>query len=146
MAEPHEILADLLQTVNRGIWDNIRGVVHEHRLPVVSMVVMRQIGHEPGITIGELSRRTGVAKSHISNTVESLAQKGLIEKRPDPADQRLVRVFPTEQAEARHRQIHAEIKSQLSEVLASVPPEKVAALIDGLQALKAALEERKGAN
>lgn len=144
MAEPHEILADLLQTVNRGIWEYIRGIVHEYRLPMISMVIMGSIRKEPGITIGELSRRTEMAKSHISNTVESLAQQGLVEKRPDPDDQRLVRVFPTEQAEARYRQMHADIQRQLSRVLVAVSPEKVEALIDGLQSLKAALEARKG--
>ena len=143
MAEAAEVLAELLQSVNRDIYENIREVLHAGNLPAISLMVLREVRQAPGITVGEVARHSRMAKSHISKTVESLSRQGLIEKRSDPTDQRLVRVYLTAQAETRFQEVRQKVLQQLSKVMAKVPPEKVAVLIEGLQTLKAALAERK---
>lgn len=119
----------------------MRGALHERGLPVVSMIVLHHVREEIGLTISDLSRRTGIAKSHISNTVESLCRDGLLEKRQDATDQRLMRVFPTDRFEAYFRELEAQIHQHLSAAMAGVPDDKVHTLLEGLRTLRDVLEE-----
>ena len=140
MAEPPEILEGLLKAVNRGLFDLAQDVLHQYGLPASGIAVMSQILRVPGTTVSEVARRTGMAKSHVSKTVESLSEVGFLEKRPDPSDQRLVRIHATEQAEMRFREMQTAMRHRLSAVISSLPDQKVDAIIDGLKALHAALE------
>ena len=55
---PHEMLIDLLREVNRGIGKYVREILAEHDIPVTNMIMARQIGKAPGITISALARKT----------------------------------------------------------------------------------------
>lgn len=139
VADRLETLILLLGEVNKAMFRQVRGFVHESKFSKPAMSIVGHIMHDPGTTVSELSRRTGVAKSHVSKTVESLAEAGFIEKRPDPADQRLVRLYVGERAGEHFREMEAAIKQHLSNALARLPEQSVEAIIDGLQSLKAAL-------
>jgi DNA-binding MarR family transcriptional regulator len=143
MAERHEELVELLQAVNRGIYEQIKDVLAKHGLPSASMVVMHHVHKEQGITISELSRRTGLAKSHVSKTIDSLTEQGFIEKRPDPADHRLVRLHTTEQADQHFGQMQGDLRARLSGVVAALPDDKVDAVIQALQVLRGVLAEER---
>jgi len=141
MTERQEEFAELLHAVQRGIHEQIRDVLEAHRLPPASMAVMRQVHREQGITVSEISRRTGLVKSHISRTVDSLVEQGFLEKRPDSQDQRLIRLYTTEQASAHFDRMKTEIRKRLSAIIATLPEEKVRAMMDGLRALRTVLEQ-----
>jgi DNA-binding MarR family transcriptional regulator len=141
MPDRYEELHRLLRGVNRGVFHLARDMLHGHGLPPHSMAVMRLIFHNPGITVSELSRETGMAKSYTSKTIESLAAAGILEKRKDPADQRVLRIHPTEAARAHYREVHAAIEARLAAIIATLPTEKVDALIDGLHMLQGALDK-----
>ncbi|HLS89981.1 MAG TPA: MarR family winged helix-turn-helix transcriptional regulator [Limnochordia bacterium] len=88
----------LWRHVNR----EMRGLLHragrEFEMPPFSFMLLRHIKEEPGITLSELARRVGAAKSHTSTTIEQLVQEGYVEKRADPSDQRVLRLHATEAA------------------------------------------------
>jgi len=140
LAERFELLTSLLKGVNRGVHELAKGIIHGHALAPPSLMVMRRVFEDPGITVSELSRQTSMAKSHVSRTVESLTQAGLLEKRADPSDHRLLRIHPTGTAEAHFRQMHSAVRRRFAAVISTLPDEKVDALIEGLQAVQAALE------
>ncbi|KKM11126.1 hypothetical protein SY88_10370 [Clostridiales bacterium PH28_bin88] len=144
MAERHEEFLELLHAVHRGLFEQIKDVLDKYGLPPASRAVMRQVHHNQGITVSEVSRRTGMVKSHVSKTVDSLVEQGFLEKRPDPSDQRLIRLYITEKAGEHFGQIQVEIRHRLSEVIAEFPEEKIEAITDGLRTLKAILEQGKG--
>lgn len=141
MAERHEVLVELLQAVNRGMFDQIKDLLDKYGFPAASMLIMHQIKDHQGITLSEVSRRTGLAKSHVSKTIDGLAAQGIVEKRPDASDQRLVRLHTTEQAALHFGPMRAEIRQRLSALVALLPEEKVDSVVDGLQALKAVLAQ-----
>ncbi|MGE5485915.1 MAG: MarR family winged helix-turn-helix transcriptional regulator [Ignavibacteriales bacterium] len=143
MAERLEVLRRLLKVVNRDVFDLTRDVFHRFGLPAPGMVVLAQAVESPGATISEIARRTGIAKSHISKTVEHLAEQGFLEKRPDPSDQRLVRIYATEKAERRSRQVEAAIREGLLTALSGLPSDRVEGVIDGLRVLHEALARGK---
>lgn len=138
------MLADLLHEVHRKVAEQMRGLLQGHEIPPTFMMIGRVLGAEPGITVSELARRTGIAKSHVSNTIDDLARRGWVEKRADPGDQRLLRLYLSRSATDNWTQIRASMRARLAELVAEIPEEKTAALIDGLQALKELLDRTPG--
>lgn len=149
MADRHEELLELLHSVNRTIFDQIKDIFERHGIPSATIAIMHQIRRDEGITVSELARRTSIVKSHVSKTVEGLVEQGLVEKRTDPADQRLIRLHTTEKALTHfgprsNSGPQTEIRERLSTIVAAMPDEQVAALTDGLRSLKAVLDQRQG--
>src|SRR5690606_41002054 len=70
-------------TLFRSLWRHVnremRGLLHragrEFEMPPFSFMLLRHIKEEPGITLSELARRVGAAKSHTSTTIEQLVQE-----------------------------------------------------------------------
>jgi DNA-binding MarR family transcriptional regulator len=143
MSLQQELLIELLQEVNRGLGEQRRKICAKHKLPVTTMIVVRHIKKEPGITISELARRTGIAKSHISNIIEEFSQRGWVEKRNDPGDQRLLRLFLSTVAMEQVELVRADIKKHISGLVSNISETRKAELIEGLREIKAALEQAK---
>jgi DNA-binding MarR family transcriptional regulator len=140
VADRFDELHALLRDLNRGFHILARGVLDRRVLPPPSLSVLRHVFDSPGLTVSEIARQTGMAKSYVSRTVESLCQTGLLAKSSDPVDQRLVRIHPTPQARADFQRMHAAVRSRFASVISRLPDEKADALIDGLRALQAAIE------
>jgi DNA-binding MarR family transcriptional regulator len=129
----------LWRSVSHAMFDIIKQTVQEQALPAQFVGMMHQVLSRDGVTVSELARRTGLAKSHISKTIDRLTEMGLVEKRPDPQDRRLVRIYPTDLSRSLFREVHQRVMTQWTNVIASMPPDKVDALVAGLRALETAL-------
>lgn len=144
MSHNHEMLADLLHEVNRKVAERMRGLLQGHEIPHAFMMIGRVLREEPGITVSELARRTGVAKSHVSNTIDELTRRGWVEKHADPGDQRLLHLYLSQSATDHWNQVRASMRAKLADLVAEIPEEKTAALVDGLQALRELLDRTPG--
>ncbi len=74
-------------------------------LPAGALIVMRDVLTHPGSSISDITARTGLPQSHVSESVNKLRVKGIAEINADPADRRrtLVRLTDTSQEQvARH--------------------------------------------
>jgi DNA-binding MarR family transcriptional regulator len=74
-------------------------------LPAGALIVMRDILTHPCSSISDITARTGLPQSHVSESVNKLRVKGIAEINADPADRRrtLVRLTATSQDQvARH--------------------------------------------
>lgn len=140
MPDQLTILEALLRDVNRGLFEMARRIKQQTGLPPLSMRVIGSILSVPGTTVSEIARQTGLAKSHVSQTVARLSELGFVEKRPDPADQRLVRIYPTATAREPLMQMRRAMREQLSTALGVISEGQGTAVIDGLRVLKEALD------
>lgn len=131
----------LWRSVTGALFGMVRQTALEQGLPAQFMGMMHKLLASDGVTVSELARRTGLAKSHVSKTVDRLAQMGLAEKLRDGADRRLVRVAATADARERFRQVHGMALQRWAGLVAAMPPDQVQALVSGLRALEAALAE-----
>jgi DNA-binding MarR family transcriptional regulator len=68
-------------------------------LPAGALIVMRDVLTHPGSSISDITARTGLPQSHVSESVNKLRVKGIAEINADPADRRrtLVRLAATSQ-------------------------------------------------
>jgi MarR family transcriptional regulator, organic hydroperoxide resistance regulator len=66
-----------------------------HRVRVGQHIVLSVLWEEDGLTPGEIARRLGATTPTIVNTATRMEEAGLVARRPDPADARLVRLHLT---------------------------------------------------
>jgi MarR family transcriptional regulator for hemolysin len=66
-----------------------------HGVRVGQHIVLNALWDQDGLTPGEIARRLGTTTPTIVNTATRMEEAGLVARRPDPADARLVRLLLT---------------------------------------------------
>jgi MarR family transcriptional regulator for hemolysin len=140
MAETRAEIGALWWEISRQMHERFRQSFREYAMQPMGMGILRQVAHEPGVTVSELARRLHTVKSHVSKLVDQLIQQGYLEKRPDPADQRLIRIYPTQASLDMKAALESRARAIWAEVLADLPQAQVDEVVRGLQILRAALE------
>jgi DNA-binding MarR family transcriptional regulator len=69
-----------------------------HGVRVGQHIVLSVLWEQDGLTPGEIARRLAVATPTIVNTATRMEEAGLLARRPDPDDARLVRLYLTPHA------------------------------------------------
>ncbi len=76
--------------------DQVYGqVVEPLGLTVIEWYILRALYQQDGQHASELARAVGRAATSFTPILDKLQHKGLIERRPDPADRRAVRIYLT---------------------------------------------------
>jgi len=78
-----------------------------HGVRVGQHIVLTVLWEHDGLAPGEIARRLGVATATIVNTATRMAEAGLIARRPDPADARLVRLYLTDRGRSAREPVRA---------------------------------------
>ena len=138
-----EEVADLLRDVSRELREHVARQGEAQGFPRFSrrLPIIREVLHDPGITVNELARRTRMVKSQVSMLVTALESEGLVSKRPDPQDQRLVRLFPTDEGTARAERWRTAYRAMLARTVRTLSDDESEHLLDGLRALQRALAD-----
>jgi len=71
---------------------------------------LRHLDHEDGVTQLELSRKVHLSAPTVSVTLAKMERDNLLIRRQDTKDQRIVRVFLTEEGRRVNHRIHMEIQ------------------------------------
>jgi DNA-binding MarR family transcriptional regulator len=112
--------------------------------PTVAGMVLADVFAHPGSSISEITSRTGMPQSHVSETVARLREQGTVESFPDPADRRRTLVRVTAQhPENVMRAALIPVDGALTAALGEVSPEEAADIIKTLEALAARLRPGK---
>lgn len=138
-------IAHLWQRVNRQLYERLRETAQLYDLTPVSYQVIRHIERAPGITLSDLARSISSAKGHTSTIVEQLARAGLVEKRTDPSDQRLIRLHLTDRARETLEQMNRRSESIWSDVFAGFSDEELEQFARTLRTLWQVLEAMNNA-
>lgn len=140
MSDPRMEIGELWRRVNRATHDRFRLAFHSCGQPMGALFLLRRINSHPGVTVSELARQTEMVKSHVSKLVDQLCQQGFVEKRPDQADQRLVRIHATDAGERMMTEMEATAHASWMGVVNEVPEGQLGAVMQGLSLLLEALE------
>src|ERR1700754_4781224 len=71
-----------------------------HGVRIGQNLVLEVLWQDDGLTPGELATRMGVTTPTVVNTADRMAAAGLLARRPDPRDGRLVRLYLTAKGRA----------------------------------------------
>ncbi|GAA2384524.1 MarR family transcriptional regulator [Dactylosporangium salmoneum] len=105
----------------------------EHGVRIGQNLVLEVLWDGDGLSPGELAARLQVATPTVVNTATRMEKDGLVERRPDPADRRVVRLYLTEKGRAAQEPI-ARARRRLAEhALATLDEGERAALAASLQ-------------
>jgi DNA-binding MarR family transcriptional regulator len=142
-ASPEEGAAEifaLLGTLGRRAARHLTQCGGAPELPGVSWMLLHQLRREPGQTVSGLARACGLSKSRISVLADDLAGRGLVEKRPDAGDQRVLRLYLTAAAEGLWRP--AAVQEGLTTLVADLDPAERQQLLAALRKMRAGAERR----
>ena len=78
-----------------------------HGVRVGQHIVLTVLWEQDGLTPGEIARRLGSATPTVVNTATRMEEAGLVVRRPDPADARLVRLCEVAQSTAYGKRLSA---------------------------------------
>jgi DNA-binding MarR family transcriptional regulator len=99
------------------------------------LAALRRAGEPYALSPGRLIRETLVTSGTMTNRVDRLAARGLVERRPDPRDRRGVQVRLTEAGRRTVDGALADLLSRERDLLAGLDPEHQHRLADLLRAL-----------
>ncbi|QAA76320.1 MAG: Transcriptional regulator, MarR family [Candidatus Bipolaricaulis sibiricus] len=134
-----ERLGHLLMQVSKLLRDRVHTRMEGIGLSRGQGFILFRLGHEDGLPQTELARQTMVRPATLTEVLQRMESAGLVERRPDPADGRVSRVFLTPQGEAARRQaeeIWRELEADLNAIMTA---EERAALRVLLGKLRSAL-------
>ena len=145
-AAPRRDLAAMVVPLGRALVAAEEPVLRAHQVSMWGYVVLNALAEQPARTpsIRTPSIRTqaalalaiGADKSRIIGVLDELQQRGLIERRPDPADRRVHLLALTEAGGRLRESVRAAIQRQEEErVLAVLPEGDRAAFIRALRVL-----------
>jgi DNA-binding MarR family transcriptional regulator len=84
-----------LAGIRRAMRQELEAEYAKGNVTLPQKAVMQIVVQTPGITLKDLSHAVSLAHSTVSGIVDRLESRGLIERRPDPADRRLSRLYPS---------------------------------------------------
>lgn len=108
-------------------------------LPPTELEVLRHVTTHPGASVGDAAQALGLRASNASAAVRGLAERGLLDRRPDPDDGRVVRLHPSGRAEEHRRMIEGAWARVLGDAMAPVAPEDVERLLAAAEVLEQVL-------
>ncbi len=150
------VTADAQQALS--VWVRLAGLYHtvlpvargsvgpELTLPQFDVLAQLARCEREGLecTPGALSRLLLVTAGNVSGLVERLAVRGLIERIPDPADRRRVRLRLTARGRRDYKRARDRHAQALADRLAVLPPAAVTRLRDALGEWRAVFEAEAG--
>jgi DNA-binding MarR family transcriptional regulator len=105
------------------------------------MAAVVALARRPGATMSELAAALGVGRAATSELVERLVQKGVVQRVPDAADRRAVRLDLSPRARALAATMQAGWRAEVGAAFDDTPGLDPAALVAFLETL---LERMKG--
>jgi len=139
----YEQLAELLHDINRGMGKYARDIFAANDIPFSLLMISKHIKAEPGITVSEMARRTGIAKSHISNQIRKLEERGWVEKRLDVNDQRIIRLYLSKKGVSEMVLLGGKIRQQFSSLLSAIPQQRAQELAADLAEIKIVIDKHR---
>lgn len=135
---PQQVL-EQLRVVLRAAQRHSALIEKQAGLPGAQMWALQEIVDSPGLRVGDLAGRMSLHPSTTSNLLERLESGGWVSKSRNSADQRVVRLFPTDAGRKLVTQSPTPKRGLLPEVLGTMPSDDLAQVYAGLQALVARL-------
>jgi len=135
-------LVNLLGALAVGVTDKMRAAVND-AMPLggetVAAVIV--IGHEPAMSIDQLSRVLRLSHAGAVRLVDRLVERDLVEKKPSAVDRRMMRLTLTPNGLKQRDELLALRHTALSALLVNMSPEDLSALERIVERLVAALPE-----
>ncbi len=132
LVQQAEQLKDLIRTLNRKFRQYMLSQTVGCGLTVPQIHLMQELYQNPGITLGELSMRLGLAKSTVSGIVDRLEKQGKVVRKRNDNDRRVVHIDLSSGEKQLGESISLMRTNYLAGLMNSMNQEEIQGLIIGL--------------
>ena len=94
-----------------------RSILQEDGLPPAQASALRFIIRTPGMSQRELADQLHIQRATVTVMLQKMERAGYVDRRPDPMDQRISRIYPTEMAIAQDEEGKRSIDGYFADVL-----------------------------
>lgn len=112
-------------------------VLRAHDISMWGYAVLLALGERPTRTQAALAAAIGADKTRLIAVLDELQDRGLIERRPDPADRRARLLSVTPSGKRLRELVQRDIQGREERLLSRLPPGDRAAFLRALQTLAA---------
>ncbi|MFF0637037.1 MarR family winged helix-turn-helix transcriptional regulator [Nocardia sp. NPDC004151] len=130
-------LAAMIVPLGRALMAAEQPVLAAHGLTMWAYVVLLHLDEGPARGQGVLAQEIGADKTRIIAVLDDLQERGLIARRPDPADRRARLLALTTEGRHLRDAAQAEIQAQEDRLLAKLPAADRRGFLNALTALAA---------
>ena len=120
-------------------------LLREDGMSPAQMSALRDIIKEPGMSQRELADRLHIQRATATVMLQKMEKAGYIDRRPDRSDQRISRIYPTEQGRLLAEESQKRVGAYFDRILAGVEPEEFRTMMHSLEIfrdnLRAILDE-----
>jgi MarR family transcriptional regulator, transcriptional regulator for hemolysin len=141
-----QTLGRLLFLAHRAVHDELDSRLHEHGASLWNWVLLREAANADGASQRELATLMRIEPPTLVRHLDKLAEEGLVERRPDPDDRRIVRVVVTDAGRTRLAQLHDvahDVDEELRGILTKRDVEVLGRALPRIHAYFDQLEEMK---
>ena len=136
-------LQELINEVQRCCEDKRLYEAAKFGIPYAEIKILTLFGSERYLTAMGIAERLDVAKSRVTKLVNSMFDKGLIERTDDPKDARVKLLNLTVEGKKKASEIE-EFQGEIqARILGTLEPEDRSRVIAGLELLRSAMREVK---
>jgi DNA-binding MarR family transcriptional regulator len=135
----HGLVVGLLR--RRSLRDPLAASCAELDLSAPQIHTILALGHDGGLTMGDLARRVSVTEKTVTGLVDRLARDGLAERVRDEADRRVIHVALTPRGAALFGRMDAEVLQSLTRLLGQLDAADRRDLIRIIEKLTTSLED-----
>lgn len=134
---------DLLALFTRAaklLREQVDSAMAAHGVRVGQHIVLAQLWDEDGLTPGQIARRIGIAVPTVVNTATRMQESGLVVRRSDPSDARLVRLHLTPAGRAAQAPVQAARRNLERRATATLTGDERSSLRSALEKIVSELE------
>jgi DNA-binding MarR family transcriptional regulator len=138
------VLPEVLEELNQISFRDFQGALkrwHQGTLSLIHLNVLMMLRFNGPQTMSRLAETLDVSVASATGIIDRMEHKGVIERRRNDDDRRVVEVHVTDEGLAVFSQIQAERQTRMSQMLSAVAESDLKALLRGLRAVRAAREE-----
>jgi DNA-binding MarR family transcriptional regulator len=124
----------LVRTMNR-MERRLDQALELHGLSIAQFDILATLGFEQGITQQELAERLLVTKGNVCGMIDRMEAAGRVERRPDPEDRRVNRLFLTRRGRTLLARAAPQQQALAKKILSALEPAELQTLHDLLDRL-----------
>jgi MarR family transcriptional regulator, 2-MHQ and catechol-resistance regulon repressor len=118
-----------------------RGILrawHRHSISLVHLNVLTSLEVESPLSMKRLAESMDISDASATGIVDRMEKRGLVERRHDTSDRRVVFVYPTDMGATVFRDMDAHRRDFMARVFAELTDTELSALLTGMRAVQAA--------
>ncbi|UXY17095.1 MarR family winged helix-turn-helix transcriptional regulator [Chitiniphilus purpureus] len=120
--------------------EQYRNMYRQSGLSGAQLWFLKEVGKEPGLTLGQVAQRLTIHQSTASNQLEKLARRGLVQRIKGDTDRRVTRLQLTPAGHAALGRVTGPTRGLLQETLLTLPRDELVRLDHSLAVLVQRLE------